>query len=355
MVRWRTNRVQNKMEDHAGKMKETDKEIKKMSGYGRGWKGVLTGSLCGLIAAAVFGTAAFAGEAPAVRVGSLLALGTAAPFAAQELGYYEEAGLEITMSEFSDGAAIMEAFAAGELDVALVGIAPAATWYAKGIDLKVVAGTNGGGHVLMTRADTGIETLEDLKDRMIASPSVATVTDALMRDEILKKAGLDPDMDVLLISGMKPADMSTALMATKEVDAMITWEPYASQAEAEYGEEIRVLYDAAPIWMEEQDADSFYPGNVVIASGEFIETHGDLLDQFLEIHKKTTEYLNEDPGANELLGNILQLDAAVIEQARTRTDFHWEMDREAALSVLQWSVDLGYLEELPDENFFLIS
>lgn len=352
------NKIENKREKSGGNKMEHAAESRKMardSRYRKNWKRGLTGTLCGLMMAAAFGTTAFAEEDAAVRVGSLLALGTAAPFAAQELGYYEEAGMEIAVSEFSDGAAIMEAFAAGELDVALVGIAPAATWYAKGIDLKVVAGTNGGGHVLMTRADAGIETLEDLKNRMIASPSVATVTDALMRDEILKKAGLDPDMDVLLISGMKPADMSTALMATKEVDAMITWEPYASQAEAEYGEEIQVLYDAAPIWMEENGADSFYPGNVVIASGEFIENHGDLLDQFLEIHKKTTEYLNQDPGANELLGTILQLDPEVIEEARTRTDFHWEIDQEGALSVLQWSVDLGYLEELPDENFFLVS
>lgn len=346
----RENNRENGMNNAAGCRK-----TERGSRYRKNWQRALTGTLCGLMAAAAFGTAAFAEEDVTVRVGSLLALGTAAPFAAQELGYYEEAGMELTVSEFSDGAAIMEAFAAGELDVALVGIAPAATWYTKGVDMKVVAGTNGGGHVLMTRADTGIETLEDLKGRMIASPSVATVTDALLRDEILKKAGLNPDMDVLLISGMKPADMSTALMATKEVDAMITWEPYASQAEAEYGEEIKVLYDAAPVWMEENGADSFYPGNVVIASGEFIENHGEALEQFLEIHKKTTDYLNEDPGANELLGNILQLDAGVIEQARTRTDFHWEMDQEAALSVLQWSVDLGYLEELPDENFFLVS
>lgn len=71
-------------------------------------------------------------EAGSVRVGSILALGTATPFVAQELGYYEEAGLEVEVAEFADGAALMEAFAAGELDVAMVGIGPAATWFTKG-------------------------------------------------------------------------------------------------------------------------------------------------------------------------------------------------------------------------------
>ena len=297
---------------------------------------------------------AFAKETEEIRVGSILALGTAAPFAAQELGYYEEAGLDISVTEFSDGAALMEAFAAGELDVALVGIAPAAAWFGKGLDLKVVAGTNGGGHVLMTREDSGIENVSDLKDRIVAEPGVATVTDALLRAEILAEAGLNPDRDVILIPGMKPADMATALMATKEADAIITWEPYASLAMADYGDQIRVIYDAGPE-LKTEEAEGFYPGNVVIASGDFIESHEDLLDIFLAIHAETTDYLNEDETANETLASILQLDVSVVENARMRTDFHSEINQETALEVLQWSVDLGYLEELPDaEEFFIL-
>ncbi len=304
--------------------------------------------------AEVSGEETESGEKTPIRVGSLLAIGTAAPFVAEELGLYDESGLEITVTEFADGAAIMEAFAAGELDVALVGIAPAATWFSRGVDLKVVAGTNGGGHVVMTRADSGIEAIADLKDKTVAAPSIGTVTDALMRDVILKDAGLNPDTDVVLIPGMKPADMATALMATKEVDAIVTWEPFASEAQALYGDEIRVLYDAAPELLEKENMEAFYPGNVVIASGDFIENHKEALDTFLQIHREATDYLNEDEGANELLASILQLDVSVVENSRTRTDFHWEINQDTALDVLQWSVDLGYLDALPDAaEFFL--
>lgn len=314
-------------------------------------KSLFMAALSGAIMMTAMG--AWAEEPQSIRVGSILAIGTAAPFVARELGYYEEAGLDLSVSEFADGAALMEAFAAGELDMALVGIAPAATWFSKGVDLKVVAGTNGGGHVLMTRADSGIETVADLKDKMVAEPGIATVTDAMLRAQILPDAGLKPDMDVLLIPGMKPADMSAALMGTKEVDAIITWEPYVSVALADYGEEIKTLYDAGPELKKEEE-EGFYPGNVVIASGDFIENHRDLLDAFLEVHTKTTDYLNEDETANETLASILQLDTAVVENARTRTDFHSQIDTETALEVLQWSVDLGYLEELPKvEEFFL--
>lgn len=317
------------------------------------WK-QMTAAILGAVMLAGSSLAAQAEETETepIRIGSILALGTAAPFAARELGYYEEAGLEVEIAEFADGSALMEAFAAGELDIAMVGIGPAATWFMKGIDLKVVAGSNGGGHVLMTRQDTGIETVADLQNALVAEPNIATVTDALLRAQILQEAGLDPDLDVVLVPGMKPADMATLLFATKEVDAMITWEPYASQAEAEYGEDVKILYDAASELAAEDG--SFYPGNVVIASGSFIEEQEELLDTFLEVHQKTTEYLNTDQGANELLASLLMLEPSVIENARNRIDFHWEINQEESMKVLQWSADLGYLDGLPDaEQFFL--
>ena len=44
----------------------------------------------------------------------------------------------------------------------------------------------------------------------------------------------------------------------------------------------------------------------------------------------------------------------MVEKARTRIDFHYEIDQEAAMEILQWSVDAGYLDELPAaEEFFL--
>ncbi|MGN0242783.1 MAG: ABC transporter substrate-binding protein [Lachnospiraceae bacterium] len=287
----------------------------------------------------------------AVRVGTLLALGTATPLVSEKLNYFQEAGLEVTVSQFSDGAALMEAFAAGELDLALVGIAPAATWFQKGIDLKVVAGTNGGGHVVMTRPGTGIKSVKDLKGKKVAEPSIATVTDALLRSKVLKSANLNPEKDVTLIPGMKPADMATALMATKEVDAIITWEPYASQAQQEYPD-IQIVYDAAPEIKEETGRENFYPGNVLVASGAFIENHEKELKTYLDVHKKTIDFMNSDVSANEILSEILQLDVHIIEHARTRTDFQYDINTEAAMEILSWSVQQSYLQHLPDETTF---
>ncbi len=288
-----------------------------------------------------------AGDAEAIRVGSNRAMGTATPFVAQENGLLEESGLDIQVSEFSDGAALMEAFAAGELDIAIVGIGPVATWISKGVDMKIVASANGGGHVLMTRKETGIETVEDLKDHMVAEPGIATVTDAMLRSKILKEAGLDPEMDLTLIPGMKPADMASVLMATKEVDAMITWEPFAAQAEADYGDDIQVVYDCGKEIKDETGSDNFYPVNVVVASQDFIDNQMDQLKSFMEVYKETVDFINTDPEANSVLAKTLQMEESVVKAARDRVDYTYEIDEEASLETLQWSKDMGYIEEVP--------
>ena len=296
---------------------------------------------------------ASAEEKEPIKVGAILALGTATPFVAIEQGTLNQGDLQIEVSEFSDGSALMEAFAAGELDIAISGIIPIATWVSRGVEMKVVASANGGGHVLMTREETGITSVEELEGCMIAAPSLATVTDALLRAKILKDAGLDPEMDVTLIPGMKPADMATVLMATKEVDAMITWEPFASQAEAMY-DDIVVLYDSPAVIKEETGSDAFYSVNVVAASQDFIDNRRDELDAFLDVYKQTIDFINTDDSANSVLAKVLNQDEETIVSARNRIDYTYEIDKESSMATLGWAKELGYIQELPaEEELFL--
>ena len=284
-----------------------------------------------------------------LKVGVIKALGTVSPYVAEKEGYFD--GLNIEFQEFSDGSALMEAFAAGELDLGFCGVAPIANWYTKGIDLKVIAGCNGGGHVILTREDTGIESASDLKGKTLAEPNIGTVTDTLLRDVILPEAELDPETDLTIIPGMKPADMAVSLFDTKEVDAILTWEPFVTQAQEKY-EGVKIVYDAAPQLKEKLGTETFYSVNALAATSEILEEKPEEVKAFVDAYKQGVDYINENEEANAVIAEILEQDESVVEGARERIDYTYEIDKEGIERTLQWALDLGYIDEIPSAEEF---
>lgn len=299
---------------------------------------------------------AFAAKKPVntgvIKVGTNKALGTVTPYVGRTQGIFAKRGVTVEIVDFTDGSTLMEAFASGQLDIAFLGIAPTAIWQGKGVPLKVVAAANGGGHVLLTRQDTGIKDVTGLKGKKVATPKPGTVVDTLFRAHISPKvAKLDPEKDLQIVSGVAPADMPVALFVAREVDAGITWEPFASQAEAKF-KNARVLYDAAAEWKKSNPkATHFYPTNVVIARQSFIDQRSDELKRFLGAYTETIDFINRKPAeANQVIAKEIKLDAAIVAKARKRIDYTASVNVPAAFETLEWSRQLGYLKQIPAEN-----
>lgn len=290
-----------------------------------------------------------------IRVGSNRALGSITPYVAEEMGLFEDQDAKVEVIEFGDGATLMEAMSAGELDMAICGVTPAAIWNAKGINIRVIASANAGGHVLLSKKEDNISSVEDLIGKKLATPNVGTVTDTILRSYILKNKGINPD-DITIITGMKPADMSTALMVSGEVDAIMTWEPFASEAMAKY-DNAMIMYDVAAEIKEDTGAEHLYPVNVLIVSEKFRTEHQDSLQKTFEALVAATEYINEKPDeANQTIATLLSLDTNTVAAARERVEFTCELDLDATYDTLQWAYELGYLEEMPkQEEFFDMS
>ncbi len=284
-----------------------------------------------------------------IRIGTNRALGTIAPYVARDKGFFDQQAVQARVIDFNDVTTLMESVASGQLDVALVGVSPAAIWEQRGVGLKVVASANGGGQVLLTRTDTGIHSLADLRGKKIATPKPGTVTDTIFRAHIIRDlAHLDPETDIQIIPNMAAADMSTVLFASREVDAAISWEPFASQAEASYKDHV-VLFDVANEWRRlHPERKQLYPVNVVIASQSFIDQHPDVLRRFLLAYSEAVRYINLQPdAANDIISRETQLDKAVVIAARQRIDYSSQVDVDASLETLEWSRSLGYLKKLP--------
>ncbi len=287
--------------------------------------------------------------APTVlRVGTNRALGTITPYVGKARGLFQARGIELEIVDFQDGSTLMEAFAAGRLDVALQGIAPAAIWHGKGVPLKVIAAANGGGHVLLTRADAGIRDLSGLRGKKVGTPKPGTVVDTLFRAHIARElAGLEPEKDLVVVPGLAPADLPAALFVAREVDAVVTWEPFASQAQARF-KDARVLWDGAAEWRKAHPGAPLYPVNVVIARQGLIDDRPDDVRAFLAAYDEALRFVNERPKeANALIAKEVKLDPAIVAAARTRIDYGSRVDVAAALRTLSWSKQLGYLKEVP--------
>jgi NitT/TauT family transport system substrate-binding protein len=202
---------------------------------------------------------------------------------------------------------------------------------------------------LLTRNDTGIHSLADLRGKKIATPKPGTVTDTIFRAHIIRDlAHLDPETEVQIIPNMAAADMSTVLFVSREVDAAISWEPFASQAEANYKDHV-VLFDVANDWRRQHpERKQLYPVNVVVASQSFIDQHPDVLRRFLQAYAEAVRYINLQPdGANDIISRETQLDKAVVVSARQRIDYSSQVDVDASLETLEWSRSLGYLKRVP--------
>lgn len=296
------------------------------------------------------GSASVDNHAVPIRVGTNRALGTVAPYLARDKGFFQQQSVDAQIFDFNDVTTLMESIASGQLDVALVGISSPAIWQERGVRLKVVAAANGGGHVLLTRSDTGIRSLADLGGKKVATPKPGTVTDTLFRAHILGDlAGLDPERDLTLVPDMAAADMPAVLFGSHEVDAAITWEPFASQAEAQSKDAV-VLLDVAEAWRKDHPGmTSLYPVNVLIASQAFIDAHPEELRRFLEAYTEAVRFINQRPDeANTLIAQETKLSKPIIVAARKRIDYKAHVNIGASLQTLDWSVKLKYLKRRPD-------
>ena len=116
-----------------------------------------------------------------IRIGYLTAdLHQLALYIAIKEGYLDETGLKYELKQYKNGVAAMEAFKAGEIDVAYLGGAPATLKRINdNIKIRIIAGANNEGSALVVQKD--IKSFDDLKGKTIAIPGYGTVQDFLLR------------------------------------------------------------------------------------------------------------------------------------------------------------------------------
>lgn len=258
----------------------------------------------------------------------------------------------ITDREFPTGAPEMTAMIAGEIDVAYVGAAPFVVAVANsGLDAKIIAGTQTQGSDLVLRPEIPYESPEDLRGLKIATFPPGTIQDTLLRDW-LGKNGLDPETDVEIV-GMGPGDAVTAITAD-QVDGVFL--PHPSPAVIETAGAGRTVVQSGEMFPNHACC-------VLVASGDLIRNHPDVVEQIVKTHIRATEYNLANPDeAAQIFSQKIGQDIEVVKTSLNEWDGSWISDPniiiDSVVGYSQVQYELGYIskpltrDDLFDTSFY---
>ncbi|WP_034384789.1 ABC transporter substrate-binding protein [Deinococcus sp. YIM 77859] len=304
--------------------------------------------------AALLATAAHGQSATTVRLGFFPNLTHAPALVGLERGTFQKAlgNVRLDAREFVSGTTLMEAFAAGQLDLAYVGPGPAINGATRGMPLQIVAGASEAGAVLIARKDSGIKTYKDLAGKRVAVPSLGNTQDISLR-HLLGEQGLKAQTDGgnVTVTPVPPADIAAAF-AAKRVDATLVPEPWGALLESQGH---RLVGNEKTVWREGE-----YPTTIVIVNARFAQANPALVSAFLRAHADAVTFLNKNPAAaqravNSQLEKLTgqKLDLRVLQRAMTRTRFTTALRAEALNEYAQLNVEAGYARSVPDLQRFI--
>ena len=248
---------------------------------------------------------------------------------AKKLGYYRDAGIDLTIEEGKGSATTAQQVATNQTDVAFADAPAAMQIRSKGAPVKIVAPilqTNG--FAIISIEGSGINTPKDLLGKRLAvQPGTAqtTLLDAILAENKIDKAKLD-------IVNIDPAALVGALLE-KKVDAILAGADFQSVQIRDRGFKVKdILY---------RDVGVPTVGLSIIARDDRLKADADLYKRFVAASLKGWDEARKNPDAAA---------AAVIEQfpAVTKEQIIKQLKVDLDLICAPGATALG---RVPDKNW----
>ncbi len=200
-------------------------------------------------------------------------------------GYFEEEiDAEVEIINFDSGSDVITAIAAGSIDFALAGSCPATIAISNGYDVECIwiHDVLGAAESLVARSEIGVEKVEDLKGKIIATPFASTAHFSVLK--ALEMAGIDVSEVTLL--DMQP-DEIYASWDSGAIDAAYVWDPILSQ-----------LPDAKVLCTSGDLANSgFMTSNVELVNTKFADDNPEIVEGYIKALDKSVKMYQEDKDA----------------------------------------------------------
>jgi len=316
----------------------------------------------GLAMAMLAGCASTATAAPAevdeLRLGYFANVTHAPALIGVGEGLFDEALGQIALQPqvFGAGPAVIEALSAGALDAAYVGPNPAINTFIQsaGASVRVIAGATSGGAALVVR--DGIDSPGDLVGTTLASPQLGNTQDVALRSWLYGE-GFETTTaggGEVRISPTENAQTLT-LFQRGEIDGAWLPEPWVSRLVVEGG--AQVLVDERELW-----ADGTFPTTVLVVRTEFAQQHPEIVDNLLEGHLASLQWITDHPNelpdvVNAALSDATgkPLDATVLQRALSNVTFGADPLAKTFPALVSAGIDAGTQREGSIEGLFDLS
>ncbi len=225
-------------------------------------------------------------ETKTLRVGTLPFTGSVPVAYAMEKGYFEEAGLKIEQYEFATGAPMNEAFAAGQLDIAVIGLAGVISMSTGNAVCIYETNTASGGNGIYVRPDSPLAAVQG---EVAEYPALYGSAELLKGITVIGQLATASQLNTIMYLsrfGLTQDDINFVNMDTGsdyqafkagEGDAVALMTPYTYEA----------ADDGYVCIASFEDAADFVIPDTMLATKDAMASNRETVKKFLEVYMKT--------------------------------------------------------------------
>lgn len=280
----------------------------------------------------------------------------AAAYVAQDKGWYEEKGLNLSSyTSYVTGMALASALARRDIQVAYMCLVPAINAYANAqVPIKIVAGTHRYGYALVADPEV-VDDVEDLNRNGVRLGCVREggAADVLM-NRTIDKYRLERSKVLTKARRMNPPKLLLAIEAG-QLDAAFLPEQWASMAE-DLG--FKMLLTARDIWPGLQ-------GSVLVVKEELIRDNPEVVRKLVAVNDRATRWIKAHPdeaakilvralsatgeevmpAVATTLTSKLEMTNQMMLRSMNRLEYTNAISADDVQEVIEYAVKLGYIKK----------
>lgn len=226
-------------------------------------------------------------------------------YAAIELGYFKDEGIDLTLIKSAGADKVMTALISGDADIGFMGSEASIYVYQQGSEdfaVNFAQLTQRAGNFLVGRSTQENFTWQDLKGKKVLGGRAGGMPEMVF-EYILKKNGIDPKTD-LTIDQSIDFGLTAAAFTSNDADYTVEFEPFATRLELE----------GNGVVVASLGVDSGYvPYTAYSARRSYMEQYPEIIQSFTNAIQKGLDYVNTH--SSEEIAKVIQPQFAETDEA----------------------------------------